>query len=88
MPFTKGSPRPEGAGRRKGTKTNKVKAKMNASAKEAFQFAFDDIGGKRKLAMWAKNNEEEFYKLYARLVPVDKTVTGDVSVTFVEDLKS
>lgn len=82
MPFKVGDVKPKGSGRRKGSSN-----KITASAKEAFLFAFDEIGGKRKLARWAKDNNEEFYKLFARLVPVDKTVSGDVSVTFVEDLK-
>lgn len=35
----------------------------------AFQNAFDLIGGTPRLALWAHKNEKEFYKLYARLLP-------------------
>lgn len=45
--------------------------KMTTSAKEAFQAAFEQIGGMHGLAVWAARNPTEFYKLYARLIPVD-----------------
>lgn len=35
----------------------------------AFQSAFDLIGGVPRLALWGNANETEFYKLYARLLP-------------------
>jgi hypothetical protein len=57
-----------GNGRPKG-----LKNKFTINAKEAFQFAFDNIGGKKQLARWAKNNQSDFYKLYAKLIPVDLT---------------
>lgn len=53
-------------GRQKGTPN-----KITSSAREAFQFAFDTIGGHQALAEWAKNTQDEFYKLYARLIPQD-----------------
>lgn len=59
----------------KGYKTGgKVKGSTNRKsviAKEAFQLAFDTLGGPEKLALWAKDNQSEFYKLYARLIPVE-----------------
>lgn len=39
-------------------------------AKQAFQLAFDKIGGIEALAEWAKDNKTEFYKQYARLIPI------------------
>ena len=35
----------------------------------AFQTAFEMIGGVPRLALWADHNPEEFFKLYARLLP-------------------
>jgi len=35
----------------------------------AFQNAFELIGGTPRLALWAHKNEKEFYKLYSRLLP-------------------
>lgn len=59
------------SGRKKG-----VPNKLTASAKEAFQFAFQKIGGGPALAAWAQENTTEFYKLFARLIPTETQVTG------------
>ncbi len=70
-PFTKGDPR---AGRKPG-----VPDKTTTAAKESFALAFDKLGGWEALAQWAAlpQNRTEFYKLYARLIPVDLTSQGD-----------
>jgi hypothetical protein len=47
--------------------------KRTKTALEAFQFAFDTIGGAADLADWARTNRDEFYRLYARLIPVQHT---------------
>ena len=69
MPFKKGnSGRPKGA-------VNKT----TATAKQAFQLAFDKLGGWERLSKWAiedPDNLKTFYTLYARLIPTDVT-TGD-----------
>jgi len=36
---------------------------------QAFHSAFELIGGVPRLAVWANNNETEFFKLYSRLLP-------------------
>jgi hypothetical protein len=56
-----------GKGRPKG-----VPNKSTAAAKEAFQLAFQGIGGVKRLAEWAEENPGEFFKLYARLIPVEQ----------------
>lgn len=60
-----------GKGRKKG-----VPNKTTVAAKEAFQYAFDAIGGKKRLALWAEDNLDEFVKLYARLIPVEQQHSG------------
>lgn len=35
----------------------------------AFSSAFELIGGVQRLALWAHQNQDDFYKLYARLLP-------------------
>ena len=35
----------------------------------AFHRAFEMIGGVPRMALWASQNEDEFYRLYARLLP-------------------
>lgn len=51
-------------------------------AKEAFQKAFDLIGGVEKLSEWAKDHPGEFYKIYGRLIPADVNakLSGEVKV--------
>jgi len=61
-----------GPGRPKGSVN-----KLTASAKQAFQLAFEELGGVQGLVAWAKSDDEclgDFYKLYARLIPTDVTV--------------
>ena len=36
---------------------------------QAFQSAFELIGGVPRLATWANENETDFYRLYAKLLP-------------------
>lgn len=35
----------------------------------AFHRAFEMIGGVSRMTLWANQNEDEFYRLYARLLP-------------------
>ena len=54
--------------------------KLTKSAREAFQAAFDALNRKAddptSLTQWAKANTTEFYKLYARLIPVEHVGEG------------
>ncbi len=50
--------------------------KTTKSAREAFALAFDGIGGTEALKVWAKENTTEFFKLYARLIPVEHVGAG------------
>lgn len=52
--------------------------KFTKSAREAFQLAFEAIQAKKgiSLAAWAEANPTEFYKLYARLIPVEHVGEG------------
>lgn len=58
-------------GRQKGTPN-----KLTKSAREAFQHAFEGMGGYDSLTAWAQANKTEFYKLYARLIPVEHVGEG------------
>ncbi len=71
MPFVKGQIA-NPSGRPKGEQN-----KLTQSAKEAFRYAFDKIGGSENLAKWARNNETDFYKLFSKLIPVDFTSGGE-----------
>lgn len=72
MPAAKGVKPPNaGKGRPKG-----VPNKTTQSAREAFALAFDKTGGYEGLTNWAIENPTEFYKLYARLIPVEHVGAG------------
>jgi hypothetical protein len=45
--------------------------RLTRGAREAFELAFQAIGGVKELEAWARANPTEFYKLYARLIPVE-----------------
>lgn len=70
MPFQKGQ-----GGRPKGA-VNKTTAK----AKEAFQLAFERLGGIDRLVLWANGDPDNlrvFYSLYSKLIPVDVQTDGE-----------
>jgi hypothetical protein len=52
--------------------------KVSRQAKENILDAFEFIGGVDALAAWARKNRTEFYKLYARLIPVTVHAAVDV----------
>lgn len=58
-------------GRKKGSVN-----KMTATAREAFSLAFQGMGGVEGLTAWAQANPTEFFKLYARLIPVEHVGEG------------
>lgn len=68
-------PRPTPPNAGKGRKAG-VPNKFTKSAREAFQLAFDETGGFASLSEWARKNQTEFYKLYARLIPVEHVGPG------------
>lgn len=58
-------------GRQKG-----VGNKISGMAKENIAAVFVRMGGTSAMAKWAKANETEFYRLYARLLPHEVTGAG------------
>jgi hypothetical protein len=70
-----GRTRTSGQGRPKG-----IPNKTTVAAREAFQMAFDKTGGPEALAKWAMDNQTEFYKLFARLIPVDVNASGGLTI--------
>lgn len=59
-----------GKGRPKGSQN-----KSTVKVKEAFEAAFEALGGVDALVTWGATEKSEFYKLYSRLLPVQ--ITGD-----------
>ena len=48
-----------------------AKNKISGQAKENIQAVFTRLGSTAAMAEWAKNNQTDFYKIYARLLPVE-----------------
>lgn len=58
-------------GYKTGGRTVGTPNRVTGAIKEAFQSAFESIGGGDALAEWAKGNPTEFYKLAAKFIPQD-----------------
>lgn len=58
-------------------RTNGAKGKLGATAKENLIAVFTRLGGTAAMAEWAKENQSDFYRIYAKLIPqqVDVDVT-------------
>ena len=73
-------------GRPKGSKN-----KLNTDIKEAFDLAFEGIGGAKTLTDWAQSHKSSFFKIYASMHP--KTLktnihrTHEEFVHFIQELK-
>jgi hypothetical protein len=58
-----------GKGRKRGNPN-----KTTVAVKRAFELAFEGVGGVAGLTAWAKKNQTEFFKLYAKLLPANVKV--------------
>ena len=58
-------PLPAGPGRPKG-----LPNKLSGLAKDNIAAVFDQLGGINNMVLWAKDNATDFYRIYARLLPV------------------
>jgi hypothetical protein len=69
-------------GRKTGGRARGTPNKFTQTAREAFELAFDELGGPKGLIDWARENRTEFYKLYARLIPteIEGTLGGKLEV--------
>jgi hypothetical protein len=63
-PVAKRKPPAAGIGRKRGNPN-----KLTRSAKEAFELAFEGLGGVDGLIAWGVKHRTQFYRLYARLIP-------------------
>lgn len=68
----------------KGLYGNKLPKELKGQkAADAFQSAFDLIGGVPRLALWADKNPTAFFSLYSKLIP--SSVKADVHATIKVD---
>lgn len=80
--FKKGEKRPN-QGRPKGSPN-----KITGSFKNAVLEVFEKNGGAAWMGRWASENETEFFKIAARLIPTEMAGTIEHKVTLVEVLGS
>ncbi len=73
-------------GKKTGGRTKGVPNKTTTAAKEAFSLAFEGIGGVPALIEWAEENRSDFFKLYARLIPVELSGEVKARITVVDDV--
>jgi hypothetical protein len=57
---------PKTGGRKKGTPN-----KITSSVRQMFKECFEEMGGVETMLNWAMKNKTVFYKLYARLLPIE-----------------
>lgn len=74
------------AGHKTGGRVAGTPNKTTVAAKQAFQMAFDGIGGVEALQTWAAENQTDFFKLFSKLIPQD--VNANVNLTQEDALKA
>lgn len=80
MTFHKGDPRPAGAGRKPGQPNALTK-----TIRETFERVFEHLqkGEDTNLCAWAKSNLTDFYKLSAKLIPIEMAVQGGITLSVI-----
>ena len=68
---TRPKPPNAGKGRPKGSKN-----RINLAFRDAVSLAFEEMGGVPRLVTWGRKNPTEFYKIAARLIPVEQHGAG------------
>ncbi len=72
--------KPKRVGRAKG-----VPNKLSSTAKENIIAVFTRLNGTAGMARWAKKHQTDFYRIYARLLPVEMEGSLNIPVTLVFD---
>ena len=63
------------AGRKTGGRKAGTSNKLSGIAKENIICVFQRLGGTAAMAAWAEKNQTEFYRIYAKLLPLQ--VSGE-----------
>jgi hypothetical protein len=72
------SPPKPGPGRPRGSPN-----KLTATARENIVTTFNRVGGLDAFEAWARANQTEFYRLYAKLLPMDVRIDASMNYTAV-----
>lgn len=68
-----------------GGRTPGTPNKITAAFKDAVRTVYEDIGGHKAFAAWAKDNQGEFYRIAARLIPTEVSMSATAGLTVVLD---
>lgn len=79
-------PRTKGDGKSNGRQKGSLN-KVTREVKDVIQRCFDSIGGEVAFARWARRNPDEFYKIYAKLLPIklQATESKEINVYITRD---
>lgn len=70
-------------GRKKGTPN-----KASKTVKDNVLAVFENIGGAATMTNWARQNQTEFFKLYAKLLPTETDLNVEGSLSLVDVLRA
>ena len=65
---------------KKGGRQKGVQNKATTTVKESILAVYDRLGGDQGFSDWATTEKTEFYKIFARLVPQDQNLTGNITI--------
>jgi hypothetical protein len=72
-------------GLKTGGRTKGTPNKITSAFKDAVRTVYEDIGGHRAFAEWARENPGDFYRIAARLIPTEVHSTGLAGLTILVD---
>ena len=75
--------KPPSRGRPKGAKN-----RLGRTVRENVVAVFNRLGGTAGMAEWARDNQSEFYRIYARLIPIEAAVNVDMSHSIISILSA
>ena len=76
------------AGKKYGGRTKGTPNKLSGQAAENVVAVFTRLGGTAAMAEWAKKNQTEFYRLYARLMPKQIDAQVEVNAKSLDEIDS
>lgn len=73
-------------GKKTGGRTRGTPNRVSATARDNIIAAFDGMGGVPALVDWARANPSDFYRIYARLLPIESHIHAPNESTSEVDL--
>lgn len=74
-------------GKKTGGRVAGTPNKLSGTAKDNIAAVFNRLGGTAAMAKWAEENPNQFYQIYAKLIPVQVSGDADNPVQSVTTIK-